>query len=139
MCLKKVSKRKPKSSGFGYKVYSVEDINKKNLRLRGAYNDVFYKLGKTYTAKKLPMHLIDRMAWEDMTYKPGFHIFKFLKDATVDSGLNVVVKVKYNNAHTAGDQKPHTYFNSKPIKVIVASKITLIEVVKKHISMPVAV
>jgi len=136
MCLKSVSKRKPKSTGFGYKTYSILYGEKK---LRGAYNDVFYKLGKSYTAQKLPERLIGRMSWENMTYKPGFHIYRFLKDINVDKGLNVIVKVKYSRAHTIGKQKPDTYFNSKPISVVVADKITLVEIVETHISVPVAV
>ena len=127
MCLWEISKRKPASTGFGYKVYKNTNISKKITRLEGAYNTVKYKLGELYKAEVLPYIKIQNMSFT-MTYEPGFHIYKSLTDAQLDLDFhhNTIVKVKYSGAHTIGKEQDFTG------TVVVASKITLIEVVDTY-------
>ena len=136
MCLTRISKRKPVSTGFGYKVYKNTNISKRITRLEGAYNAVKYKLGKLYKAQVLSYTKIHNMDYNGMTYKLGFHIYKSLTDAQFELSIyhNTIVKVKYSGAHTIGK-------GCDDESVVVADKITLIEVVDtyKYDFFPVAV
>lgn len=106
MCLDNVALQKPKAKGIGYVAMRL-NFNEYYAEYKGSGP---YKLHKWYKAEEQPHY------W----YRLGFHILTTLEDA-VRWGItgSRIVKVKYKEAHTQGDQQN--------MLVIVAAKRKIIK------------
>lgn len=104
MCLTQIYKRKPKKSGFGYKVF--RKVNGKLLPAFRGEGEIpteeWINADDYYPYKSLGKKAIP--AEEGGKYSPGWHVYKKLRDAKrmYWASINVIRKVSYRGAHTWG-------------------------------------
>jgi hypothetical protein len=112
MCLNTITKRKPKSSGFGYKVFKTSTQGGARFLYR---NHLSLKLGVWMESSGgLIQYAWD--CWVDGNlnkfYPAGFHIFTNRKAANNLALLRrvgvQVYRVQYSGAHTQGNNDGHT-------------------------------
>ncbi len=102
MCLRVVSKRKPKKSGYGYKLYKIRLSGGAELAEPLYYGHAL-RLDEWHTKgrrAKTIRSLIQRR------YKAGFHVYKTYRAARMEELYVTVciVRVEYRKAHTQGTQ-----------------------------------
>ena len=117
MCLIDVKKVKIKSM-IGYKVfneYSPGDT------FRGRYHDIRYKINMLYEAGLL--NEIDSSRMARLTYEPGFHFYKRLKDALKEFPGLMVVKCEMTDIFIKGF---HLEFDCEGF---VSNKMKIIKVI----------
>ena len=119
MCLTRIIRKLRGGKGTGYKVYKF----KTRAGFRGQFNNCYYKIGQTYTAKKL----VKKWWGQSGNYEVGFHIIPTLKEAIkwnkmFDAG-KLKVKIEYRKAILQGNQSMW----SNDFDTIVAKEITLIK------------
>lgn len=117
MCLRKVSQKKLKSTGFGWKVFY-----ERNGKLYGEFYGMLKSrpLGKWLNEKKY-RRIFRRKFIKTYGYLAGWHIFKKKKDAKFwcDScGQMVVYKVEYRGVHAQGYQAGSMCVVAKKIKIL---------------------
>ena len=136
MCLNTVSKRKPRETGFGWKMFDVRDGE-----LYGEYYapgmvrpiDKWLKEGDY---KDPQGNMITFVPEPD--YPAGWHIYKRKKDAENWAYLRlsvVVHKVEYRKAHTQGKQRVYLIWsNERPVfyNCVVAKEIKILPLKGKN-------
>lgn len=130
MCLDKIITHRVKSTGFGYKVFSVNnrvirsrDINNlSSLPIGKWINEKDYRPLGSLQFKHLATHTYKEfLFWSyKQKYKCGFHILMRRVDAVIWSGNKEesIYEVEYRKAHTLGIQDDY--------HIIVASEIRIL-------------
>jgi len=127
MCLHRVIGKPEKTSGIGYKAYSLQGdkIYTDCYALNGSNicsNEI--KIGESYKSVKF---LVNTETKDK--YKTGFHIFATKAGAenwADGKGEYSIVKVRYKKARLRGIQNNY----GKKFTCIIADEITLLEIVR---------
>lgn len=110
MCLSTISNKKPKKSGYFYKVFDLD--------YSGGLYFPFMRLNRMKevpVGKWIKAARLRRRADNGEAYITGFHGFLSARSARLWGSGDTVVRCKYRNAHVAGTQDE--------LKVIVADEI----------------
>ena len=123
MCMDKVSKIKPKSEGYGYKVFNLRDEDEKLygefVRQDKVRPVEMWLNSRNYSVQKR-MGVVSPIRGK---YPVGWHIFKSLEGIKnwvndVDADYIAIKRVRYRQAHTEGTIDGYKTVVAKEIYII---------------------
>jgi hypothetical protein len=129
MCLSTITKRKPKSSGFGYKVFIISTRGDIRFLYQNGLSLKLLSLKLGVWMESSGGLIQYRWDWGDSNsnkfYPAGFHIFtnrKAADDLALMNFRRQVYRVQYSGAHTQGNNGGHT---------VVATRMKVLRQLKK--------
>lgn len=115
MCLCKVYKTTKVTNGEGYKIFC--EISKSRKTTITSYQHVRLLTNKWIRDNnKIPIEYVEGV------YQPGYHIFKSLNAAMLESEGDIVLKVKYRNVVVTGIQWNREVVVAKEIFIMIDYK-----------------